>query len=37
MRILAALLVTFLLFASLGVGAVQPAEPHLAEVVFYVS
>jgi hypothetical protein len=37
MRILTAILVIFLLFGSVWAGAVQSQEPHLAEVVFYVS
>lgn len=37
MKILSAILVTFLLFGSVWAGAVQSKEPHLAEVVFYVS
>jgi hypothetical protein len=37
MRILTAILVTFLLFGSVWAGAVDSKEPLLAKVVFYVS
>jgi hypothetical protein len=37
MRMLTATFVTFLLFGSVWAGAVQSQEPHLTEVVFYVS
>jgi hypothetical protein len=37
MRILSALLVTFLLYGSMWAPVVHAKEPHLAEAVFYVS
>ena len=37
MRILAAILMVFLLVGSIGAGAVQAKEPLLAKIVFYVS
>jgi hypothetical protein len=37
MRILTAILVTFLLVGSAWAGAVQSKEPPLAKIVFYVS
>jgi hypothetical protein len=36
MRILTAILMTFLLVGSIGSGTVQSKEPPLAKIVFYV-